>query len=336
MRPRTSDHRKKGRDALQLPEDRSELLPGNAAHHRELVTFLHVVGRSTLRQGLTVPLTSQSEVLSQIPRGSAVPISILFGDRAAVGAVIRRINNRVGHLQIRYEGKKQEPLRAYLQRAFSEDAASSLLEVTEIRPWVFRFAPVPALSHRRPVLGLRQPLFAGVAQDDALPRAAIAEVSEVLATVEYEPRFGQSEYNQRIAQAFISSGWRKEFKIIDAMGLRVDFEKKGIWIEVEFGNARAYYQDYIKLLLARRYRDAGLGMLLSPTQALANMLCELGAQRAAAKRGCSGKLPSYSGMMTHEKALREFPYIEFIFSNPLVVAGLHFFAGTQTKPASAI
>lgn len=324
MRFHNSNQRAGTEEAAQLSSTRGKARHHESDHRGDLATFLHAVGRSTLRQGLTVPLAAQNATLADIPKGIAVPVTILFGDGASVEAIVRRINNRIGHLQIRYEGRRQEVLREYLQRAFSEDAAGSLLEVREIRRWVFRFTPVPALSNRRPTLGLVGPLIAGIRHDDAIPTTAISEVCRVLATVQYEPGSGQSEYNVRIAHAFVSHGWRKESRIVDAMGLRVDFQKKDVWIEVEFGNARAYYQDYVKLLLARQYQNAALGMLLSPTQALASMLCELGAQRAIARRGNSQRTPSYSGMMTHEKALREFPYMEFIFHNPLVIAGLHF------------
>jgi len=112
-------------------------------------------------------------------------------------------------------------------------------------------------------------------------------------------------------------------RVREGIGLRCDFEKNGIWVEVEFGNARVYYQDYVKFLLAARYQRARCGVLLCPTEAFAQLLCDLGRDRAAAKRTLtSGPLPAYSGMMSYEKATREFPHLKFMLTNAVIVAGI--------------
>jgi hypothetical protein len=90
--------------------------------------------------------------------------------------------------------------------------------------------------------------------------------------------------------------------------------------EVEFGNARSYYQDYVKFMLARKYRDARLGLLLCPTTSFAALLCELGRQRAR-ENVVRERPAAYSGMMSYEKAVRELPFLGFMFEMPIVVAG---------------
>ena len=109
--------------------------------------------------------------------------------------------------------------------------------------------------------------------------------------------------------------------MVDALGLRCDFEKNGVWVEVEFGNARSYYQDYVKFMLARKYREARLGLLLCPTNVFAGLLCELGSKRAQKDVVCE-RAPVYSGMMSYEKAVRELPYLGFMFEMPILVAGV--------------
>lgn len=74
------------------------------------IRFLHAVGTSTLRQGLTVPVSVQSAWARQLNKGQTVPVTICFADGLAVEATLRRINNAVGHLQFRYEAKKHTPL----------------------------------------------------------------------------------------------------------------------------------------------------------------------------------------------------------------------------------
>src|SRR5436190_16631066 len=115
-------------------------------------------------------------------------------------------------------------------------------------------------------------------------------------------------------------GWKDERRILDEIGLRCDFEKNGVWVEIEFGNARVYYQDYIKFLLASRHKGARLGILLCPTNAFAQLLCDLGKQRAIAKKGAgTGRAPKYSGMMSYEKAIRELPFLEFMLTSSTVI-----------------
>jgi hypothetical protein len=258
-------------------------------------------------------------------------VTILYGDGLSAEAVLRRINNAVGHLQFRYEGKRNAPLRDYLRATFGNHLANALLEVTRVGPSAYEFRPISARDGNKPQLTLYEPFLFGIHEDDRDAKTRLGEVNRVLRQVEYDPMFAQADYNNSISQAFLANGWHEEVRILDEIGLRVDFEKDSLWIEVEFGNARTYYQDYVKLLLAGRYRAAKYGMLLSPTAAFANMLCELGQKRAAAKRGAMGKTPSYSGMMTFEKALREFPYLSFIIAHPLIIRGLHFAAGSEER-----
>lgn len=74
-------------------------------------------------------------------------------------------------------------------------------------------------------------------------------------------------------------------------------------------------------MLAKKYRNARLGLLLCPTMTFAALLCELGRQRAQ-ENSVRESSPVYSGMMNFEKAVRELPYLGFLFEMPIVVAGV--------------
>jgi len=74
-------------------------------------------------------------------------------------------------------------------------------------------------------------------------------------------------------------------------------------------------------MLAKKYRDARLGLLICPTTSFAALLCELGRQRAR-EIVVGERVPVYSGMMSYEKAARELPYLGFMFEMPIVVAGV--------------
>lgn len=151
--------------------------------------------------------------------------------------------------------------------------------------------------------------------------AEIGQIKESLAAVEYDAGFSQSDYNGLINEGLTNKGWNREQRVVKELGLKCDFEKNGIWVEVEFGNARSYYQDYVKFMLARKYRAARLGLLLCPTTSFAALLCELG-QRRARESSVRERPPVYSGMMSYEKAARELPFLGFMFEMPIVVAGV--------------
>lgn len=54
---------------------------------------------------------------------------------------------------------------------------------------------------------------------------------------------------------------------------------------------------------------------------ICSLLCELGSKRAQKDVVCE-RAPVYSGMMSYEKAVRELPYLGFMFEMPILVAGV--------------
>lgn len=283
------------------------------------VKFLHPVGASTFKYGVTIPVEAQTERMCAIEKGGKVLVSILFGTEEPVMAEIRRLNNNPGHLQFRYENKSQERLRRYLSGIFGSTEKGSLLEIEEIIPFTFLFKPI--LKNTTPSLQISDMLLHRLKEKEIERFAEISQIRELLAAIEYDIGFSQSDYNSRINEGLTTKGWNREQKVVEELGLKCDFEKNGIWVEVEFGNARSYYQDYVKFMLAKKYRNARLGLLLCPTTSFASLLCELGRQRAR-ENVVRERPPAYSGMMSYEKAARELPFLGFMFDMPIVVAGV--------------
>jgi hypothetical protein len=285
----------------------------------ENVRFLHPVGTSTFKYGVTIPLEAQTERMRAIPKGDKVPVSIIFGNEEPVNAEIRRLNNQPAHLQFRYENKAQEHLRQYLLLIFGNQVSGSLIEVEEILPFTFTFKPI--LRDGSPRLHINDMLLHRLNKNEAKRIGEIDQISELLTTVAYDVGFSQSDYNKLINKGLAEQGWNCEQKVIQELGLKCDFEKNGIWVEVEFGNARSYYQDYVKFMLAKKHRAARLGLLLCPTTSFAALLCELGRKRAQ-ENVVGERTAVYSGMMSYEKAARELPYLGFMFEMPIIVAGV--------------
>lgn len=229
------------------------------------VSFLHAVGQSTIRQGMAVPVIAQIGWVAEIQKGQAVPVTIRFGNGESVSATLRRINNARGHLQFRYESRQQAPLRDYLAGVFgSTEQANGVLRVSELEPRVFLFEPVSVGRQRIAALSLCNPHFHNCSQLDVGDCFEFKELEQCLMAIAYNEEYNQSHYNREIASTLSEMGWTNEARILNEIGLRCDFEKNDIWLEVEFGNARVYYQDYIKFLLALRHRSAKVGILLCP------------------------------------------------------------------------
>jgi len=283
------------------------------------VKFLHPVGASTIKYGVTIPIEAQTERMCAIAKGGKAHVTILIGSEEPVIAEIRRLNNKPGHLQFRYENKAQERLRQYLLRIFGNQTDGSLLEIEEVSPFTFLFKPI--LKNASPRLQINEMLLHMLQQKEVKRFAEIEQIRESLASVEYDAGFSQSDYNRQINEGLTKKGWNREQRVVEELGLKCDFEKNGIWVEVEFGNARSYYQDYVKFMLAKKYRDARLGLLLCPTTSFESLLCKLGRQRAQ-ENVVRERAPVYSGMMSYEKAARELPYLGFMFEMPIVVAGV--------------
>ena len=285
----------------------------------ENVKFLHPVGASTFKYGVTIPVEAQTARMHAIAKGGKAAVTILFGTEDPVVAEIRRLNNKPGHLQFRYENKAQDRLRQYLVGIFGSQTGGSLLEVEEIAPFTFLLKPI--LKNAAPCLQISDMLLNRLEHKEVQGFAEIEEIRESLATIAYDADYNQKDYNGRIRAGLEGQGWRSEQRVVKELGLKCDFEKNGIWVEVDFGNARSYYQDYVKFMLARKYRDARLGLLLCPTTSFAALLCELGRQRAQ-ENSVAERSPVYSGMMSYEKAARELPYLGFMFEMPIMVAGV--------------
>ena len=283
------------------------------------LNFLHPVGVSTLKYGVTIPLEAQTERLRAIEKGGKVAVTVLCGAEEPVIAEIRRLNNKPGHLQFRYENKSQERLRHWLAAMFGVSAAGNLPEIVEVAPFTFLFKPI--LKSTAPTLHISDQRLHNLQQRELNEIAEISQIMESLHAVEYDAGYSQSDYNGLISTGLMERGWQREQRVVRELGLKCDFEKNGIWVEVEFGNARSYYQDYVKFMLAKKYRDARLGLLLCPTTSFAALLCELGRQRAR-ENSVRERAPVYSGMMSYEKAVRELPFLGFMFDMPIVVAGV--------------
>lgn len=260
--------------------------------------------------------------MMKINKGQCVKIILKF-DNEQISIDLRRVNNEAGHLQFRYERKEHQHFRDYLLQLTHKSQLSDgcVIDIIEVTDRVFQVTPIAGLKSNNPILSIYEPVCHLTDDRQIKDSSEFQDIVESLSKIAFVPNHSQRDYNLLISNALIKREWLPEKRVHNDIGLKCDFFKHGVWLEVEFGNARSYYQDYIKFLIAARYHEYNFAVLLCPTASFAGYLCELGKQRAKRNVDCSVNV-SYSGMMTYEKAIRELPFIEHIIRENIVIAGV--------------
>ena len=285
------------------------------------IRFLHRVSASTLRYGMTIPVEAQQSWLTSIEKGERIPIQLQFND-VEITADITRVNNSVGHLQIRYDRKINQPFKDALEHLIEQSDNSDPVVVEVIETGQHQFQVVPfSGANKKPTLVVSSPIFHQIDESVVTTNEEYADLLDAIFSVDFIANFRQADYNKMIAEKLTQRNWTSESLVANDLGLRCDFQRNGIWVEVEFGNARSYYQDYIKFLVAEKFQKYQFGVLLCPMESFAGYLCELGRINAQSKRS-DNRQSKYSGMMTYQKAVRELPYLSHFLNTRLIIAGL--------------
>lgn len=282
------------------------------------MTFKHLIGKSTLKEGITIHKNFES-FFDSPEVGQKKEITLLYGNQSAK-VILRRLDNLRQHVQIKYTNKTHAPLLEWLNTVFAETKKGSIGEFVEfqkIAPNIFTLLPITRDMAHHAKLYVADSMYHKADQAILKGDATFSEVEKIINGISFKVDEGQSFYNREIERAFSEHEWRGEVKAIPDLDLKCDYRKDSIQVEVEFGNARAYYQDYIKFMLSYFTKQIHLGILVTPTLGFANILCEIGKQKAL-QRGRK----TYSGMMHFEKAHKEFHYLQPIFDMPIVILGI--------------
>jgi hypothetical protein len=283
------------------------------------MTFKHLIGKSTLKEGITIHKNSESFFESP-DSGQKKEITLLYGNEQSVNVVLRRLDNIRKHVQIKYTNKAQASFVDWLNEIFIKTRKGSIgefLEFQKVAPDVFRLKPITIDMSHNAKLYVADSMYHKTDRDSLKEEESFFEIEKIINGISFKVDEGQTFYNREIEKAFSEHGWQREAKVIPELDLKCDYRKKSVQVEVEFGNARAYYQDYIKFMLSYFSKQIHLGILITPAIGFANVLCEIGKQKAL-QRGRK----TYSGMIHFEKAYKEFHYLKSIFDIPIVILGI--------------
>lgn len=283
-----------------------------------MTTFRHIVGKSTLSEGIAVPKELEDWIRAP-DAGEKREINLIF-DKGQIKATLRRIANSRGHVQIKYESRAGIAFRDWLREVFNATQAGAVgeyLELARVEGDTFRVNAFPLNVQPAKRLVVTEWICLKTSERILDTHAPVREIPAVVQSVEFNADEGQHFYNRQLFRYFKEWNWDAEKRVIPSLPLKSDFIKDGVQVEVEFGNARTYYQDYIKFLLAHNQEVASVGVLIVPTEGFARTLCAVGRKKAEAK----GR-HSYSGMIHLEKVRRELDYLAFMLQMPMAIAGI--------------
>jgi hypothetical protein len=119
----------------------------------------------------------------------------------------------------------------------------------------------------------------------------------------------QKALNARIKETLRSDGWSTEpvasgglVSSEERLGLRGDFARGRVFVEVEFGNAASFYRDLFKFQVANRAQQGDVGVLIVATDQFARFFD--------------------SGVTTFEAAKRAKPYMAIGLQMPVWIIGI--------------
>jgi len=276
----------------------------------------HVIGKSTLEAGFTVP-RSFEEWIGSPEKGKKRLVKLIF-ENGSISATLRHLNNARGHVQVKYEDAHGIAFREWMNTKFKKSIRQSCgeyIEIHKIDNQTFRVIPFPQNNNSDNLI-IHEWLYHKGAEDFS-EDGTLSEIQAIIQSIGFVDTESQSHYNRMFAHQFANWAWELEPRVVPELGLKSDFAKDGAWVEIEFGNARTYYQDFLKFMLAFHHGAAQIGVLVVPSESFARHLCNVGRQRAVAKgKAC------YSGMIHFEKVKREFKYLEFMLSMPIAIAAI--------------
>jgi hypothetical protein len=288
--------------------------------------FKHIVGKSTFKYGFTIPKKIYNYL--EIPeKGEKREIQLLYGKNQKSAVWLCRLNNAVGHLQVRYEGKCGESFKKWLKEIFVkswENNESNFNEYFEVIISNNNNLLIKEYPLNNKFLCLENIIVHKINEATLFSDEKFIEIIESIRTVEFHETERQMFYNTEIKKELAKKDWLTEQRVVEdkKIGLKCDFRKDNFQLEVEFGNARTYYQDIVKFVMSYNVGLIKIGGLLVPSAKLARHLCELGRFNAIQKS--KGKRSSYSGMMDFNKATVEFRYIKDVFNIPFFIMSISY------------
>ena len=168
------------------------------------MTFKHLVGKSTLKEGITIHKNFEGFFESP-DSGEKKHITLLYGNNQSVQVVLRRLNNVRKHVQIKYTNKIQTSFIDWLNETFVETRKGTVgefLEIEKISPDIFKLIPVTKDMVHNAKLYIADSMYHKTDKESLLRNDSFTEVEKIINGISFKVDEGQAFYNREIERGF--------------------------------------------------------------------------------------------------------------------------------------
>ena len=191
------------------------------------MTFKHLVGKLTLKEGITIHRNFES-FFDSPDSGQKRNMTLLYGDKQSVTAVLRRLNNVREHVQIKYTTQNQTSFVDWLNETFVETRRGMIgefLEIEKISPDVFQLRSIRRDTAYKAKLYIADSMYHKADKQTLSQNDSLTEVERVINGITFKVDEGQAYYNREIGKRFSLLSWEKEGKAIPELDLKYDYRK---------------------------------------------------------------------------------------------------------------
>jgi len=179
-------------------------------------TFKHLIGKSTLKEGITIHKNFESFFESP-DSGQKKEITLLYSNNQSVTTVLRRLDNVRKHVQIKYTNKTHASFVDWLNEVFVETKKGSIgefLEFQKLAPDIFKLLPITVGMSHNTKLYVADSMYHKTDQASLKGDATFEEVEKIINGISFKVDEGQSFYNREIERGFSEHEWFREIKAI--------------------------------------------------------------------------------------------------------------------------
>ena len=164
------------------------------------MTFKHLIGKSTLKEGIAVHKNFES-FFGSPDSGQKKGITLLYGNNQSVQAVLRRLNNVRKHVQIKYTNKIHTSFVDWLNEVFTETRKGTIgefLEIEKISPEVFKLIPITKDMAHNAKLYIADSMYHKADKESLSHNDSFVEIEKIISGISFKMDEGQAFYNREI------------------------------------------------------------------------------------------------------------------------------------------
>jgi len=191
-----------------------------------MTTFKHIIGKSTFRYGFRIPKNAR-DVLDVPKKGEKRKVELLYGENQKISAWLCRVNNSIGSLQIRHDGKYGEPFKSWTRETFVKSWNSAnanineYFDVTILNNTTFLIKESPLSENK--YLAFGDIITHNIREATLFADYKSIEIIESIRAVKFQEHERQMYYNKQIKKELIITPATKYIKLLSQDSVNTGF-----------------------------------------------------------------------------------------------------------------